>query len=1039
VSHPWALLVGSAVLTCVLSVSAHAGAPDAAAVRKLLAEPPKEYSTAPLWVWNDDVTPEQVVRTLRDLSSRHIRQAFVHPRPGLMTPYLGPRWMELWKAALAEAERLDMLIWIYDENSYPSGFAGGNVPEEMPESRGRGLVFAETKTPPEPNAELLGVFQVQDERITDVTARLRGGEKLPEGVYLSAKVARAGNSPWHGGRCYVDILYPGVTQKFLELTLGAYEREMGAEFGKRIPGSFTDEPALLPAGGLPWTEDLPAQFAQRWNYSLLESLPSLERKTGDWQRVRHNYYATLTELMIERWARPYYEYCEQRKLEFTGHYWEHEWPSCTLVPDTMAMYSWMQRPALDTLFNHYREDVHAQFGNVRAVKELASVAAQCGRARTLCESFGASGWDVRLADLKRIGDWLIVHGVNTLDEHLSFVSLRGARKHDHPETFSDHEPWWEAYGELETYFTRLCAVLSQGTNVADVLVLEPTTTAWLYQNTAVDDPRLKEIGDTFQQVVTDLAKAQVEFDLGSEYLLAQRGSVDGTMLAVGPCRYRAVVVPPLTENLNRATTKLLDRFLAAGGTVLCCGAPPQLVDGAPADWSKQASAHQNWRQIEVAELLAKLGGSADGFAVIPQADKPGPVFHHRRQLADGQIVFVVNTSLDAPNEVAIAARAGGFEEWDPQTGAPRPAAFERGADGVVRTTCTLPPCGSRLLFLPNATCDPAAPVTATTKVIEPTAPPVVERVGPNVLTLDFVDLEVGGETKTNMHVLRAADLIFQKHGLPKNPWDCAVQFRDELIRRTFPADSGFAATYRFTIRTAVPRELWLVVERPDLYTITCNGKPVQAPVGEWWLDRSFGKVAVAGAVQVGENVVRLAARPMTMYHELEPAYVVGDFGVAPAEKGFEIVPAPQMRLGPWNTQAHPLYGGGVAYRASFNLSPQAEKAGTDTRTRYRVALGNWYGSAAKVRVNGQDAGYIVAPPWECDITQQARAGKNEIEVVVWGTLKNTLGPHHGNPRLGIVLPWMFREAPEAGPPAGSTYSTVGYGLMEPFRVVEAAQ
>jgi len=42
------------------------------------------------------------------------------------------RLVQTLELALAEAERLDMNVWIYDENSYPSGFAGGWVPELMP-------------------------------------------------------------------------------------------------------------------------------------------------------------------------------------------------------------------------------------------------------------------------------------------------------------------------------------------------------------------------------------------------------------------------------------------------------------------------------------------------------------------------------------------------------------------------------------------------------------------------------------------------------------------------------------------------------------------------------------------------------------------------------------------------------------------------------------------------------------------------------------------------------------------------------------------
>jgi hypothetical protein len=58
------------------------------AVRDLFADPPAEYSSGPLWVWNDMLTDEQITGTLRDLAAQNVRQVWVHPRPGLMTPYL---------------------------------------------------------------------------------------------------------------------------------------------------------------------------------------------------------------------------------------------------------------------------------------------------------------------------------------------------------------------------------------------------------------------------------------------------------------------------------------------------------------------------------------------------------------------------------------------------------------------------------------------------------------------------------------------------------------------------------------------------------------------------------------------------------------------------------------------------------------------------------------------------------------------------------------------------------------------------------------
>src|ERR1044071_4140886 len=107
-----------------LSPWSQAAEVDSARTRALFKNPPVEYSTGPLWVWNDLLTEEELSSSLRDLASQSVRQVWVHPRPGLMTPYLSGAWFEMWRATLREAKKLDMKVWIYDENSYPSGFAG---------------------------------------------------------------------------------------------------------------------------------------------------------------------------------------------------------------------------------------------------------------------------------------------------------------------------------------------------------------------------------------------------------------------------------------------------------------------------------------------------------------------------------------------------------------------------------------------------------------------------------------------------------------------------------------------------------------------------------------------------------------------------------------------------------------------------------------------------------------------------------------------------------------------------------------------------
>ena len=85
------------------------------------------------------MTPALIDRDLNDLKAQGIGGVFIHPRPGLITPYLSDEWLSMVRYAVSAGKKLGMKVWIYDENSYPSGFAGGIVPAKMPDAKRAGL------------------------------------------------------------------------------------------------------------------------------------------------------------------------------------------------------------------------------------------------------------------------------------------------------------------------------------------------------------------------------------------------------------------------------------------------------------------------------------------------------------------------------------------------------------------------------------------------------------------------------------------------------------------------------------------------------------------------------------------------------------------------------------------------------------------------------------------------------------------------------------------------------------------------------------
>lgn len=66
-------------------------------LRKQFQNPGSEYRTAPLWVWNADMTDEEIERSLKELHDNGFGGAFVHPRPGMKISYLSNDYFAAWK------------------------------------------------------------------------------------------------------------------------------------------------------------------------------------------------------------------------------------------------------------------------------------------------------------------------------------------------------------------------------------------------------------------------------------------------------------------------------------------------------------------------------------------------------------------------------------------------------------------------------------------------------------------------------------------------------------------------------------------------------------------------------------------------------------------------------------------------------------------------------------------------------------------------------------------------------------------------------
>src|SRR5438874_2217296 len=97
---------------------------------KLFRNPTAEYRGTPFWSWNNRLDIDQLLRQIDQLKAMDFGGFHIHSRTGLATEYLGEDYLRAVVTCTQRAAKLKMLSWLYDEDRWPSGFAGGLVTKD---------------------------------------------------------------------------------------------------------------------------------------------------------------------------------------------------------------------------------------------------------------------------------------------------------------------------------------------------------------------------------------------------------------------------------------------------------------------------------------------------------------------------------------------------------------------------------------------------------------------------------------------------------------------------------------------------------------------------------------------------------------------------------------------------------------------------------------------------------------------------------------------------------------------------------------------
>lgn len=959
------------------------------------------------WSWNDSLQEQEIVKQVRSFREAGLSGFFIHARGGLATPYLGEDWMNAVDCALQEAKRLDLEVWLYDEDAWPSGFCGGTVPQGGVEHQQKWLAWERCK-----GGDLvltactIAVYRRRgaDWELCSITAQ-PGGEEEYLHVFYQVN------------RYYSDLMNEATVQRFIASTHEQYKARFGHEFGQAIKGIFTDEPQYS-VDQFPWTMGFLDQFRSRYGYELAPLLPLL--LLGDDTAIRHDYWKLVSRLMVDSYMKQVGLWCERNGLALTGHVAGED----TLLyqmrhtAGAMPYYEWMHMPGVDHLGRRLTRPVF--------LKQAASAAAQLGRGQVLSEMFGCSGWTTNFADMKWIAEWHLSLGVNVQCQHLAAYSLRGARKKDYPPAISYQQPWWSSFHPYNAYFEQLYSWTSQGDCVPKVLVLHPLSSAWCSYHPEQPDA-LWELDRRLGDLTELLLRMGIAFDYGDESLMERHGSVQGGTLRIGEATYGMVVAPALIS-VERATYQLVKGFVEGGGTLLQFGEAPVCLDGRAngelGEWWR-ANAR---RLMPTEKTIQAFMGHMQAVALAdPLGYALKDVFAQVRIVGAGKRLFLANASrMEAREGVASIPGHWCLTMYDPRTNAEEACAYWHANE---RTYWSLKLEGG------ESACVEAMPLGDAPPTLQPRlhAPELASsyalsrswelaEMPDNMLVLDMASYATGNDSRWSPAMpIHAIQEWLQEQG------------EDGEVRLQF----GFhiqAGTDCSAIRVAV--ENW------DGLRLLVNGYEVACEDPGVWLDPCLSVIPIGTYLLPGDNLLEL----VSMFHctraaayledkrafeternryvpvtELEPVYVLGAFAVQPAPgykleaipgshrlaaESFSLVPLPaQVDIADLTVQGFWFFSGHMVVRQRF-------QAAIAPCRKYVLKLPVLPDAAlVEVRINGTLAEQLLWSPYAVDITAYLQEGSNEIELTLTAGLRNTFGPHHYyRGEAKFVGPSMFRGA-----------------------------
>lgn len=708
--------------------------------------------------------------------------------------------------------------------------------------------------------------------VQDLTDRVANGKlvwNVPAGRWRVVAVYTTRDG---GGRShYINMCDANSCHAQIEAVYVPHWEHYSEEFGKTIAGFFSDEPCFDNVLGfdfdeiigkkqmpLPWSEAVEELLKESLGGDYLCFAPAWWGDTCDpdeTARYRYAYMDAATTAMKKAFGDQIGAWCQEHGVRYIGH----------IVEDNN------QHARLGSSMGHFFRALNGQ--HMSGIDDIGGQVQLCGgeilkggmttmgvgdgefyhyilgklgtslaqidpkkNGDTMCEIFGAYGWDEGTRLMQYLANHFLVRGVNHYVPHA--FTMKEFPDADCPPHYYAHgiNPLYQPFGKLMRYMNRLCDLISDGKTVVPAAILYHGESEWSGEVMFMQKP------------ARVLAEGQIDYEILPDDVFSHPDDFRMQFtdkLVVNGREYRALIISE-AEYIPLAAAKFAVKAANVGFPVYFVNRLPKGIcnpDGTEDDVIAALSA---CRVVPLAELVNELRSDGLNEIVVSPAASHLRYLHYQK---NGKDLLLLNneSTADVFCGVVTVPFHGTPVLYDAMENVLRPIEWESTADGIKL----------------NVTIEPYQMMTVVFDVED--------------VALEAFPIRTGHETLLNgpWEVSKAMAARKSEFG--------PVEIMDELHSIS---DPDFSGTVRYETTVVVPSSGCSSLEIEECFE-----------AAELWVNDVYAGMKIAppyrfdttGLWRAGENRVRIEARTtLSRYAKTFPSQGFGGF---PAASGNSVYPS----------------------------------------------------------------------------------------------------------------------------------------------------